>query len=373
MPENEIYSTIAARLGVPGSKRFIKILEYYFTPEEGKIILQLQGNPMTLKQLASTLKLDEKSLAAKLDDLNYRGLITKGKTTYAAPAPMGEGHPHSSLTNFHHLVAGCGLVPYPPPQKMKDLWADFFWNEWIDIEFDSFVQRKKNTGRGGFMVWPAMGALDASPNIPRELILHEEDFRETLKKAKRIAVGPCTCRLEWPGEGKGCGKPLMTCWHIDNAAAEYYLDKPDRVSGIKELTLDEALATLREGEEAGLVRTGICMCCGDCCHVLSSLAKHGRLQDLIDPSRYRAVLDEERCTGCQTCVEKCNFNAIEMRKTPGSKKLKASIINQNCMGCGVCIVGCKQKALRYEIVRPPAHIFDRPKFRRPGPNLYALE
>jgi ferredoxin len=43
------------------------------------------------------------------------------------------------------------------------------------------------------------------------------------------------------------------------------------------------------------------------------------------------------------------------------------------MGCGVCIVGCEQKALTYEIVRPPAHIFDRPKMRRPGPNLYALE
>lgn len=373
MGENEVYNTIAERLGVPGSKRFIKILEYYFTPEEGKIILPLQGNPMTLPQLASTLKLDEKSLSAKLDDLDYRGLITKGKTTYAAPGPKGEGHAHHSLTNFHHLVAGCGLTPYPPPQKMKDLWSDFFWNEWIDIELDSFATRKKTTGRPGFMVWPAMGALDASPNIPKQLILHEEDFRETLRKAKRIAVGPCTCRLEWPKDGVGCGKPLMTCWHIDNAAAEYYLDNPDRPNGIQELTLDEALARLREGEEAGLVRTGICMCCGDCCHVLTSLAKHGRLQDLIDPSRYRAVVDEERCSGCQTCVEKCNFNAIEMRKTPGPKKLKATIISENCMGCGVCIVGCKQKALTYEIVRPPAHIYDRPKMRRPGPNLYALE
>ena len=41
MEDNNIYSTIAERLGVPGSKRFIKILEYYFTPEEGQIILQL--------------------------------------------------------------------------------------------------------------------------------------------------------------------------------------------------------------------------------------------------------------------------------------------------------------------------------------------
>jgi hypothetical protein len=39
----------------------------------------------------------------------------------------------------------------------------------------------------------------------------------------------------------------------------------------------------------------------------------------------------------------------------------------------VCIVGCKQKALTFEIVRPPDHVINRPKLRRPGPNLYGLE
>ena len=97
------------------------------------------------------------------------------------------------------------------------------------------------------MVWPATGALDASPNIRPEQILPEEDFRATLKKAKKIVAGPCTCRLEWPVNGVGCGRPLLTCWHIDNAASDYYLKKPDRVSGLKELSLEEALATLRAG------------------------------------------------------------------------------------------------------------------------------
>jgi len=26
------------------------------------------------------------------------------------------------------------------------------------------------------------------------------------------------------------------------------------------------------------------------------------------------------------------------------------------MGCGVCVVGCKQKALTYELIKPPEHI-----------------
>ena len=49
-----------------------------------------------------------------------------------------------------------------------------------------------------------------------------------------------------------------------------------------------------------------------------------------------------------------------MRQSATSKKLKASIIGENCKGCGVCIVGCKQKALTYEIVRPPEYIKRRP-------------
>ena len=59
---------------------------------------------------------------------------------------------------------------------------------------------------------------------------------------------------------------------------------------------------------------------------------------------------------CQECIDKCQFDAIAMVKKPGSKKLKASIIKEKCKGCGVCIVGCKQRALEYELVRPPEFI-----------------
>jgi len=61
MSKNDIYNVMADRLGAPGSKRFTNILKATFTPEEGEIILQLQGNPMTLKQLASVLNVDEES------------------------------------------------------------------------------------------------------------------------------------------------------------------------------------------------------------------------------------------------------------------------------------------------------------------------
>jgi ferredoxin len=52
-----------------------------------------------------------------------------------------------------------------------------------------------------------------------------------------------------------------------------------------------------------------------------------------------------------------------MRLTFKSKKKKAYINKDFCMGCGSCVVGCKQKALTFELVRPPEHIPDRPPAR----------
>ena len=80
-----------------------------------------------------------------------------------------------------------------------------------------------------------------------------------------------------------------------------------------------------------------------------------------EKSRYMAQVDQDKCIGCQTCIDKCQFDAIEMVKPEGSKskKLKARIIEDNCFGCGTCVVNCKEvHALSMKCVRPPEHIPD---------------
>jgi Pyruvate/2-oxoacid:ferredoxin oxidoreductase delta subunit len=141
---------------------------------------------------------------------------------------------------------------------------------------------------------------------------------------------------------------------VDSPRKEYYVKQPDRL--VRELTYEKAMEVVRKAEEDGLVHFGQCWCCVHDCEFLYPMARANRY-DLISPNRFQATMvDRELCIGCQDCVERCPFNAIEMRKDPNSKKLKESIISENCKGCGACITGCKQRALKYEIVRPPEYL-----------------
>jgi len=45
-----------------------------------------------------------------------------------------------------------------------------------------------------------------------------------------------------------------------------------------------------------------------------------------------------------------------MKKVPGSKKLKAVINEEKCMGCGLCVIGCEQKAIIFNLVKPPEYL-----------------
>jgi ferredoxin len=68
------------------------------------------------------------------------------------------------------------------------------------------------------------------------------------------------------------------------------------------------------------------------------------------------VVNQELCIGCETCVKRCKFDAIEMEEVAGAEKPKAKIINEHCLGCGVCVVKCPKQALTMELIRPPEHI-----------------
>jgi ferredoxin len=55
-----------------------------------------------------------------------------------------------------------------------------------------------------------------------------------------------------------------------------------------------------------------------------------------------AVVDPEKCTGCETCVESCPLDAISM------KDGKAVVDPDTCGDCGACVDACPVEAIRMD-------------------------
>jgi NAD-dependent dihydropyrimidine dehydrogenase PreA subunit len=342
MKGNGAHAELAGKLGFGESRRFIRLLEAMFTPVEADICRELFA-AATCSELAGRLGIEEKRLSALLDRLIDRGVLTRGKTQYAF---------HSTVLGFHHDVVA-DTAPHTGPNavsgEVKRLWDDFFRNEWSYTFLNNAIKTQQVGGRS-LPIWPAIGALERSPGIRPEDIMPEENWRLRIENAKSRILAPCGCRVSWGG----CDHPLMTCFAcFDRPRGEYYLGQPGCL--LKEVTLSETMDIVREVEEAGLVHWGDCYCCACSCENLFPVTRAHRF-DLMTPNRFLAVVDEEQCKGCQDCVERCPFEAIEMRKTAGAKKLKASVSAEMCKGCGLCIVGCKHNALSYRIVRPPEYL-----------------
>ena len=56
------------------------------------------------------------------------------------------------------------------------------------------------------------------------------------------------------------------------------------------------------------------------------------------PKTMVAIVDEEKCTACGTCVDTCPVEAINIKE-------KAVIDKENCIDCGTCVDGCPEGAI----------------------------
>ena len=55
-----------------------------------------------------------------------------------------------------------------------------------------------------------------------------------------------------------------------------------------------------------------------------------------------AKVDEEKCSGCETCVSECPSEAISMDDD------KAKVDPEECIDCGVCVDACPDEAISME-------------------------
>ena len=174
----------------------------------------------------------------------------------------------------------------------------------------------------------------------KQRILDLSEMQKILKTSKSIAVSNCSCREKV----HACDAPLEVCFSINRRA-----DKLVEKGLARKVTLNQALDTLRQTHEAGLVHvtltlTGrdepevVCSCCSCCCHSLGGLIRFG-MSDALVESKYMASYNPATCIDCGKCVSRCQFKANW--KEEG--RIKFDQIR--CFGCGVCVSTCPTNSI----------------------------
>jgi len=101
----------------------------------------------------------------------------------------------------------------------------------------------------------------------------------------------------------------------------------------------------------------ICTCCGCCCQILKNLKKLPRPSDHV-VSGYWAEVQNDSCSGCETCIERCQMEAVKILE--GTAVVK----KERCIGCGLCVPTCPEGAIQLkqkpqDVQRiPPPHLME---------------
>lgn len=348
----DVYDTLTERLGFPGSKLLRAALEETLNPTEAKLVETLPG---TVAEVAAKTSVPESEAKKVLDELYFRGMVVPTDSLDSRNAYRFHGR---AVDVMDSVFINPRLDPNQG-QTFGRKWQGFWKNEG-ELSFAAWLGGKEPRAR----IVPAYGAIKDLIGI-----LPQENFHELLKTQELISVQRCACRMRADLSGDKCTHTRETetnhCLSF-GPSAELFIHQ-----GVgKRLTLSEAITLSEVIEKEGLVHRWVFradaspsgmqhsgQCCTDC-RIFQALVRGGLdFTSEWQKSRYEAyVTDLDACDGCQICVERCHFDAIQMDKIPGSKRLKAAVDPEKCMGCGVCVIGCGQEAIKMQVVRPPEWI-----------------
>lgn len=308
----------------------LRILERLFTEGDAELFLSLSLKRETAEDVAKRLGRDPEGVASTLEEMGEKGLV------FCSVAGEAKSY---------------GALPFVPGiYELQLATMDRELAALCEQYFDEALLRQAASVEPFMRTVPVNRSVDISRTIATY-----DDSRAIVRGQGSIALANCICRVQQGLLDKGCEKPLEVCL-LFGKWGQHYID-----SGMaRPITVAEALAVLDRAEAAGLVTQpsssqnpgGMCNCCGECCAVLRGLNRLPRPAEAVTSS-YFGVVDSDACSGCGTCLERCQMGAIALNDEP-----VAEISLDRCIGCGLCVTTCPTEALRLEV---------KPEDRRPEP------
>jgi len=186
-------------------------------------------------------------------------------------------------------------------------------------------------------------------------VLPIEEVRDLVMKSAALVRMPCACR--WTTDRK----EMRCCYGISFGPEPWYKDcdmsyfgtAPD--AGLEAVSREKALQQMEELEICGAIHTiwtlmtpfigSVCNCSLNECLAMRTLTGIG--VETMARAEYVARVDEDRCSGCGLCTERCQFDAISFKMNCG--KDVSAIDPDKCFGCGLCRKACAEGALALEL------------------------
>jgi electron transport complex protein RnfB len=335
----DIYKKLARRLdamphGFPETESGVelKLLAKIFTPEEAALASEMRLTPETAEEIAQRTSRDPAQTAGLLMEMMQKGQIM---AIWEGPQPKFFVLPFAYLGVY-------------------DFWAriDEEFAQLFEEYYPAFGERLLSYSPSQFKVVPV------EKSIPVEVqVFPYEQASALLNEAKSIGVRKCICKTQKGLVGEPCKRPVEVCMIFAPVEGAFTNDPLTRA-----ITKEEALKILREAEEAGLIHSSanireghmiICNCCTCCCGILRGISQLG-IENSVAKSDFYATVDPEMCTGCETCVERCQFAATSMTDNI------SYVDRKRCVGCGQCVMTCSSGA-RTLVRKPEDQITSTPQ------------
>jgi len=315
-------------IGYPATKSGVelRILKALFTPKEAEIAVKMGFIPESVEKIYRRVK---KIVASKdelreiLDKMYHNGAINLQRTD--------EGNGEKIL--YHLAFLAVGMYEYQVGTLTKDFYEDI--EDYFEEAYkDEVISTKINQLR----------TIPIEESItPEHNVATFDELTEIIRKTSKITVMECICQKGKELINKPCKQTDMRehCFAL-NSSAQHVVD----LNNGKFVTTDEALIILKRAQEEGLIlQPGnaldpnfICCCCGCCCDLITNIKKLERPWELFH-SNFIARVDSELCIGCESCLNRCQMDAIEMVEN-------IATVNQKlCIGCGNCVVTCSEEAI----------------------------
>ncbi|NVM03822.1 MAG: 4Fe-4S binding protein [Candidatus Helarchaeota archaeon] len=346
MSEDIVYRELQQHLdnmpvGFPATKSGIeiRILKHLFTPEEAKIATRLKFSPKPSEPLESIYE-RVKDLGISIEELEkiLDGMVEKGTIHYKK-----EG----DKKLYNNMLFAIGIYELQLDRLSKEFMEDFYKYAFEGYGLALFRTRT-----------PQLRTIPLEESIsPGNYVGNYDNLKEMIENTEGpISVQTCICRQATEIVGRPCKVTSRkeTCFSFGDYA-QMRID----LGSSRLVSKEEALKIIRQNEEDGLVLQPtnsleleyMCNCCACCCGLLSGMSLLPKPAEYF-ATNYYAEIDPELCSGCATCMDRCQMQALKIVDD-------ISTVNRDrCIGCGLCVPTCPSEAIQLQVkdkeVAPPA-------------------